>query len=119
MYKGSTLLTEVASELVARFEVVGQHVAKLDTMALMDNEWVEENKKVEHLVLVGKNLGIIRCQSILNAFKETTTVPEDMKIGEALYNHSENQRSSLWGKVAKREEKAARKLVRAIASEVA
>jgi hypothetical protein len=115
MYERSKQLTKVASELVARFERVGQQVLGHDTTAPMDNEWEEEDKHFAHLVLVGKDLGITRCQSILNAPKEAVTIPEDIKQGDVLY--SEDQPSFQWGKVARKEEKAARKLVKAVTSD--
>lgn len=115
MYERSKQLTEVASELVARFERVGHQVSGHDTTALMDNEWGEEDKHFAHLVLVGKDLGITRCQSILNAPKEAVMIPEDIKRGDVLY--SEDQLSFQWGTVARKEEKAARKLVKAVTSD--
>jgi hypothetical protein len=114
MYKRSKLLTEDALGLVATFERVSQQVADLDTTILMDNKWGEEDEKTTNLLVAGRDLGIDKYHSALMTSKEVTMNPEDMKDGETLYDHSENRVSSLWSKVARKEEKAVRKLVKAI-----
>ena len=114
MYKRSKLLTEDALGLVATFERVSQQVLDLDTTTLMDNEWGEEDEKAANLLVAGRDLGIDKYQSTLMTSKEVTRNLEDIKDGEVLYDHSENRESSLWSKVARKEEKAVGKLIRAI-----
>ena len=113
MYERSKQLTKVATGLAARFEKVSQQVAGQDTTGLLENKWGTEDAEFTHLVLIGKELGISRCQGILNAGKEVHEISAD-KGAESLY--SKEQRPLQWGKVARNEEKAARKLVKAIAS---
>jgi hypothetical protein len=115
MYDRSNLLTKNAFGLITKFEEVSQYITELDTTALMDSEWGGEDEKLANLLLIGRDVGISRCQSILMTSSEETLSPEEMIKGEDFYT---GEQTGLWGKIARKEEKAIKKLVRATVLEL-
>lgn len=114
MYDRSNLIKDNAFGLITKFEEVNQYISKLDTTELMDNEWGGEDEKMANLLLIGRDLGISRYRKVLMISHEDTLSAEELAEGEGFYT---GEQDSLWGKVARKEEKAVKKLIKATALE--
>lgn len=111
MYPRSKKLTADARALVAKFDQVAQRIEHIDTAALTANDWKEEDKATAKVLAAGKRVGMDKYQSILTASKQHMD-NEDTRVAGHLYL-ADPPAAGIWGKVAKKQEKAARKLVRA------
>jgi hypothetical protein len=111
MYPRSKKLTVDARALVAKFDQVAQRIEDLDTAGLTANDWKEEDRATAKVLAAGKKVGMDKYQSILTASKQHMD-NEDTRVAGHLYLN-DPPATGIWGKVAKKQEKAARKLVRA------
>lgn len=116
LHDKSEILVSEALGLVAKFEEVNRFIDNLDTSSLMDNEWGAEDQRTAGLLLMGKALGITRCQNILMVSDKETSNTEDCTEGEKFYT-GENA-ESIWGKVARKQEKAVKRLFKATTLEI-
>lgn len=114
MYSKSKELTAEALGLVARFDQVAQRVAELKPTGLMENEWAEEDSTAADLLAIGKRVGMNRYQSSLMASKEPPMDTDATQAAGFLY---QGKRPGIWGKIARKQEKATRKLVDGLAVE--
>jgi len=119
MYTQSQELTKGAIDLVAKFERITKQVSDLDTIALLDNAWGEEDEALTNLLSKGKAVGIDKCRNILMNSNVEAMDPEATDAANVLFPQVKNQVSSIWGKVARKEERAVQKLVKAITLEIA
>jgi hypothetical protein len=117
MYSKSKELTAEALGLVARFDQVAQRVAELKPTGLMENEWAAEDGTAADLLAIGKRVGMNRYQSSLMASKEPPMDPDATQAAGFLYQGKGAQLPSIWGKIARKQEKATRKLVDGLAVE--
>lgn len=113
MYKKSKEITTAAFALVAKFEEVVQRIERLDTTALIENEWGEQDEVFAGLLLEGKRIGVERYRRMLAASKEQALGEDDKVTADLFFNERDNV-EGVWGKVVKKQEKALKKLVNTI-----
>jgi len=85
---------------------------------LLDNDWGEEDKEVAKLIGIGCEVGIQRHQSLLTASAEPTFDKEVTTMAEMIYKKDEGLLSNAWGKIAKQQERYAKKLLKSLPLEV-
>ena len=119
LYRRSQKLTTHAHQVVERFEMASLKTSSIDTSALLANEWEREDERVAELLAIGKAVGLDKYQSSLAAGKPTEPDGDAARFAELLYGGTEKNPSAGWGRVAKKHEKAARKLVKTFSVEVA
>lgn len=129
MYKKSKEVTTNAFALVAKFEEVAQRIEKIDTTALVENEWGEQDAVMVSLLEDGKKIGIEKCRRILMASKdplheeggaEEDNVPKESNDANqgSFFISGKGKVVGGWGNVAKKQAKAFKKLVKALAVQV-
>ena len=118
LYKRSRSLTARGLEVVEKFEMASAKTSSIETSGLMDNEWGCEDETAAKVLAIGKAVGLDKYQSILTAGKPMEMDGDANQISELLYGGTEEGLSPGWGKVAKKQEKAARKLVKTFSLEV-
>lgn len=109
MYSKSKEITANAFALIAKFEEVAKRIEEIDTTGLIENEWGEVDEKCAEMLLRGKKIGIERYRRMLNdSKKETVLEGHDKKTSAGFYR--EENVEGCWGRMAKKQEKALRKL---------
>ena len=116
LYERSKALTASAQALIESYEHACERVAGLDMKGLMENNWDEEDRALAKLLAAGKRVAAHKYQSILSATKpqEQQRLSADEARAEKLLYDDEAAAPSEWGKVARKQEKAARRLARAV-----
>jgi hypothetical protein len=112
LYKKSKDLTSTAFALVAMFEEVAQRISNLDTTALIENEWEEQDIVLATLLMGGKRVGIMKYTRMLTASREKVLGGEDKDTDDLLFE--EDKIDSVWGKIVRKQEKALKKQIKAI-----
>jgi len=86
---------------------------------LLDNNWGDEDGEAAKLLGVGRDVGIHKYQSLLTASAEPPTFDEEVApMAEMMYKHDEDLASTAWGRIAKKQERYAKKLLKSLPQEV-
>ena len=118
MYKKTKEITTAAFALVAKFEEVAQRIEKLDTAALIENEWGEQDDIMARWLKEGKHIGVEKYRCILTGSKEEAPKGGDASHGYSFFDKEEEKAKGTWGKVAKKQVKALKKLAKTLEIEV-
>lgn len=118
MYKKGNVLADGALQLAAKFDQVNKRVMDVDNTTLTNNDWGAEDEKIAHLITVGRDLGLEKSGGALMTSKGTTMDSADVENGEMLYDEK-GKAHSTWARIARKEEKAARKLIKAFSMDFA
>lgn len=118
LYRKNRKLSKDAQALVSKFGQVTQRILELDTSGLVENGWDEEDEATSNLIAMGKKIGIGKCQSILMASREPPMEPEITEIAETVYQIPHDHVLGNWGKMARKQEKAARRMVKTLVMDV-
>jgi hypothetical protein len=115
LYERSKTLKTTAQALIENYEHASERVASLDMKGLMDNNWEEEDRALVKLLAAGKRVAVHKYHTILNATKpqEQRLSAEEARAEKLLYD-DEAAAPSEWGRVARKQEKAVRRLARAV-----
>ena len=118
MYKKTKEITTTAFGLVAKFEEVAQRIEKLDTAALIKNEWGNQDAFMASFLEDGRQIGVEKYRRILKGIEEAAL--QDGDVGHrGLYSaKGEDEAEGVWGKVAKKQGKALKKLAKTLEVEV-
>jgi len=113
MHTKSLELVAGANELVAIFEHVEKKIAEMDVVGMLDNEWAQEDHKIDALISEGRDIGVAKYRGILIA--KGREVDED-QAGAQFYSQERVMEGATgaWGEVARKQEKAVRKLVKSV-----
>ena len=113
MHAKSLELVAGANELVAIFEHVEKKIAEMDVVGMLDNEWAQEDHKIDALISEGRDIGVAKYRGILIA--KGREVDED-QAGAQFYSQERVMEGATgaWGEVARKQEKAVRKLVKSV-----
>ena len=113
VHEKSLELIADANELVKTFEAIEQRIAELDMMGILVNEWVDEERKIEVLLDEGRQVGIAKYREILVA--KGGDVQEENDSAQ-FYSRERlvEGATGAWGEVARKQEKAIRRLVNSI-----
>ena len=87
-------------------------------LGLLDNAWGEEDEEVAKLLGIGCEVGIQRYQKLLTASAEPTFDDEVTTMAEIIYKKDEGLVSNAWGKIAKKQEKSAKNLLKSLPLEI-
>jgi len=91
----------------------------LDISGLLDNEWGDEDEEAAKLLGVGRDVGIHKYQSLLTTSAEPATFDEEVTaMAEMIYKKDEGLVSTAWGRIAKKQEWSAKKLLKSLPQEV-
>jgi hypothetical protein len=117
-YEKSKEIISTAFELVAKFEDVAHRIEKIDTTALIENEWGDQDQAFAVILQEGKNIGVKRYRRMLNDGKEVVLEEEAKGTANMFFEErrEKGEYNAVWGKVVKRQEKAFRKLGKIVGS---
>lgn len=123
LYDQSKKLATGAENLIAKFESACQEIAGLNTEALISNGWAEKDEKLRQLLLEGKEVGMRKYKKLLNPTKDKkenmepeVEDPAMLAVEGMFFKKVEGEEAAdegIWDKVARKHEKAAKKLVKA------
>ena len=114
MYRKTNEITTTAFALVAKFEEVAQRIEKLDTAALIENEWGEQDDIMASLLKEGKQIGVEKYRCILTGSNEEAPKSGYASHGNLFFDKGEDKPKGVWGKVAKKQVKALKKLAKTL-----
>jgi hypothetical protein len=103
---------------VERFEMANANTLSMETSGLMDNEWEGEDEAVAKVLTIGKAVGLDKYQRILTACKPMEMDDNATQVNQLLYGGPEDDASVGWARIAKKQEKAARRLVKTFSLQV-
>ncbi|TVY94213.1 hypothetical protein LAWI1_G000177, partial [Lachnellula willkommii] len=119
LYKQSKNLSAAAKEIIERFEIANQLTSNFDVSVLLDNNWGGEDEEAAKLLGVGRDVGIHKYQSLLTASAEPPAFDEEVTaMAEVIYKKDEGLVSTAWGRIAKKQERSAKKLLKSLPQEV-
>jgi hypothetical protein len=115
MYERSRRASAAARALIDRFDSVARRVAGLDAARITANKWAEEDRSTRELLEVGRRVGVEKYESVLRAGKAPRLDAEGVRAEKVLYGGATT--TSVWGRVARRQGKGVRRLMRTIEME--
>jgi hypothetical protein len=85
---------------------------------LMTNDWEEENDTAEKVIAAGRIAGLQKYDALVGGAAEPE-IDEDMVVfAEAIYNRDQEMPGVGWGRMARKQEKAIKKLEKTFAREI-
>ena len=113
MHRKSLELVAGANELVATFERVEERIAEMDVMDMLDNEWAEEDRKIDALMSEGRDIGVAKYRGILMVKSGEV---DKAQAGAQFYSQEQvvEGATGAWGEVARKQEKAVKRLVKSV-----
>jgi hypothetical protein len=122
LYDKSKELTSDAFGVITKYEAVTQRVADMGAEGLLENKWTTEDKEIIMVVGAGQKVGVGKYKAILSLrSKDSEEVLHDEHVVEAMekqfYTRAEEEVDGAWGKIAKKQVKAAKRLFKAFTSE--
>lgn len=113
LFERNKNLTTKAWSLINNFQHISQHVKNLDTKKFVQNNWKQEDKSLAKLLKTGKKVGMEKAQVVVTASKQTRRDAGETLAEKVLYDEETSIKEG-WGKVARKQEKAMRKLARSL-----
>ncbi|PBP21279.1 hypothetical protein BUE80_DR007938 [Diplocarpon rosae] len=107
-----------AKRILESFESASENLSKIDTSGLMDNNWGEQNEQTAEILALGYKVGLGKYDAMLGGADEPVLEEEDSIFVDMIYKPTEKSPSLTWGGIVKKQEKLARKLVKALAVDV-
>lgn len=118
LYERSKQITAKAIDLVEAFEKANEKTTKIKTADLASNSWEEENDTVEKVIAIGRIAGLQKYEALAAGAGEPE-IDEDMVVyAEAIYKPEEEFSGVGWGRMARKQEKAVKKLQKSCATEI-
>ncbi|TVY49625.1 hypothetical protein LOCC1_G000346 [Lachnellula occidentalis] len=119
LYKQSKNLSAAAKDIIEKFEIANQLTSDFEIAGLLDNNWGDEDGEAVTLLGVGCDVGIHKYQSLLNASAEPPTFNEEVTpMAEMMYKNDESLASTAWGRIVKKQERYAKKVLKSLPREV-
>ncbi|TVY43724.1 hypothetical protein LSUB1_G000636 [Lachnellula subtilissima] len=119
LYKQSNNLSAAAKDIIKMFESANQLTSNFDISGLLDNDWGDEDGEAARLLGVGRDVGIHKYQSLLTASAEPPPFDEEVTaMADMIYKKDEGLVSTAWGKIAKKQERSAKKLLKSLPQEI-
>jgi hypothetical protein len=114
LHAKSKEITATAFALVAKFEDVAKRVGELDTKALLENNWAEEDDTFAGILADGLRVSVDRYRRMLHARKEAVLEGDDRDAEQLLLDKGKARVKGAWGKMARKQEKAFGKLIETV-----
>lgn len=113
LFGRSKSLINNALALINTFTTANAKTENCEVADLLTNEWEGEVGAAASVLAVGCNVGLEKYQALLQGAGHPIVEEEDEEFVSAIYGTEEKGAFEYgWGKIAKKEEKAARKFVK-------
>lgn len=86
--------------------------SEIELSGLLDNDWGDEDKEAAKLLAIGCEVGIQKYQCLLTAAAAPTFDEEVTALADKIYKKDDGQGFNAWGKIAKKQERLAKKLLK-------
>ncbi|TGO60355.1 hypothetical protein BCON_0036g00460 [Botryotinia convoluta] len=113
--RGRIMITR-ALELNSHFDNLAKKDIAKEFAGLFGNEWSKEDEEIAKILELGKMVGLNKFESIVNASRPEILETDALEVSKKFYPVVEEESSSGWGKEAKKQERAHKKLLRAFES---
>jgi hypothetical protein len=113
LFQRDKKVTSAGWSLIENFQRISQHIKNLDTKSITKNNWKQEDKDLIELLQAGKKVGMEKARAVVTAQKQTRLNGLE-KIAEKVLYDEETEIKGSWGEVAKKQEKALKKLARSV-----
>ncbi|PQE08889.1 hypothetical protein CJF31_00010809 [Rutstroemia sp. NJR-2017a BVV2] len=102
----------LAQRVASKFEEVVGKSAVHDIPTMFENDWVAQDEHTKHLLEIGKDVGRNKFESIMKASKPAIMNDDTIAVSETLFPPPDNADIIGWGKQARRQMKANKKLLK-------
>ncbi|RAL58813.1 hypothetical protein DID88_009123 [Monilinia fructigena] len=110
MYNRGQDLVGRAMETISQFmKLVEKDVSK-ELAGLSRNEWAKEDEETAKVLELGKTVGLNKFECVMNASKPNAMYTDEFEISEKFFPAVEEGDAIGWGKEARKQERAYRKL---------
>ncbi|KAB8290292.1 hypothetical protein EYC80_011156 [Monilinia laxa] len=110
MYNRGQNLVEKAMETISRFMKLAEKDVSKELAGLSRNEWTKEDEEIAKVFELGKTVGLNKFECVMNASKPDAMYTNEFEVSERLFPAVEVGDEIGWGKEAKKQERAYRKL---------
>lgn len=117
LYDRSQEIVAAAKLIVHKFESANDKTSKVDMAGMVKNNWGSENDYIATLLKIGHRIGLEKFEAMLMGSDAPEVEEVDAAFVIELYQPTERDTSIPWGRIVKKQEKSARKLMKAIAVE--
>jgi len=108
----------MAHNVIEKFERVNEKTIKINVAGFMTDDWEEENSTAEKVIAAGRIAGLQKYEALAEGAGEAE-IEEDMVLfAEAIYKPEQEIQGPGWGRMARKQEKAFRKLDKALGKEI-
>ncbi|CZT08753.1 uncharacterized protein RCO7_03448 [Rhynchosporium graminicola] len=118
LFDRSLEIIDGAKLIIEKFEMAREKTNKIEIARLMDNNWSEENDDIAKILATGHMVGLEKYEAMLMGSGEPDIEEEDLELTGLFYPDTEVNTYIPWGGMARKGEKAMRKLLKAIVTEV-
>ncbi len=118
LYERSKHITVKATDLVEAFEKANEKTTKIEMAGLINNAWEEENDTAEKVVAIGRIAGLQKYEALAAGVGEPEIDGDMVLYAQAVYKPEEKMVGVGWGRTARTQEKAMKKLEKSFATEV-
>lgn len=90
---------------------------EVETSDLLENDWEGEDEEATKVLAIGCDVGIRKYESLLNASAQLATDEEAASLADMIYKKDDTLISNAWGRIAKKQERSSKKLLKSFAVE--
>lgn len=106
-----------AKAIITTFNSANEKTSKIETLGLLDNNWAEQDADIAELIAIGHNIGLEKYDAMLMGRAEPVIEEESQAVYADLLFPPRGEVGGgglEWGKVVRKQEKSARRLVKAL-----
>jgi predicted nucleotidyltransferase len=110
LYSRSCKLISNSRGIISQFEDANEKTTKTQVAGAFHSRWKDENKSVIQMVAIGHKYGLERMEAMLEGKELPVVEEEDKLFVDAIYDKGLDDGMVPWGKLAKRQLKAGKRL---------
>ena len=108
----------MARNVIEKFEKANEKTVKIDVTGFMINDWQEENSTAEKVIAAGRIAGLQKYEALAEGAGELEIEEDVVLFAEAIYKPDQEVPGPGWGRMARKQEKAFKKLDKAFGKEI-
>lgn len=110
MYNRGQNLVKKAMETISQFTKLAEKDVGKELAGLSRNEWTKEDEEMAKVFELGKTVGLNKFECVMNASKPDAMETNEFEVSKKVFPIVEEGDAVGWGKEAKKQERAYRKL---------
>jgi hypothetical protein len=108
----------MARNVIEKFEKGNEKTVKINVAGLMTDDWQEENSTAERVLAAGRIAGLQKYEALAEGAGEAEIEEDMVHFAEAIYKPEQEIPGPGWGRMARKQEKAFKKLDKAYGKEI-